>query len=395
MNDDNNKQDDEKDIKQNDKDNKEDLILNPIICDYNYENMINDNICGSPSILKLKIICSNKNCDHINHDSEWEKNNIINIKKIDTLSDLILFSSYYHCKKRKFYNGINMKILFSVKEHLEELDKMIGLTNIKKDIVNLVIHLLLNSNYQSESNKDMLHCVVTGSPGCGKTTFIEILAKIFTKLGILKFGHIVKVKRSDLIGQYLGHTDSKTQSKIDDATGGILLIDEAYSLGNPDQKDSFSKECLDALNRSLTENSNFICIIAGYENALETSFFAYNEGLKRRFPFKFDILQYTSDELGLILYKKLSDYKYWEISFLKDELLKLIKNNFKYFENQGGDMDTLFINIKIVYNKRIFFISLEEKKKLLINDIKDALENFIKLKSSVLGKKRDLTHLYI
>ena len=102
----------------------------------------------------------------------------------------------------------------------------------------------------------MLHCVITGSPGCGKTTFIEIYAKILTKLGISKYGHIVKVKRSDLIGKYLGHTSVQTQNKINDAKGGILLIDEAYSLGNPEGRDSFSKECIDTLNQALSEDKS-------------------------------------------------------------------------------------------------------------------------------------------
>lgn len=339
--------------------------------------------------LKHKIICGNTNCDHIKYNSKWTENNIVNITKINNLSDLILLSTYYHCKMRRYYNGIDLKILFGIKEYLEELDKMIGLNNIKEEIVNLVIHLMLISNSPTKTNTDMLHSVITGSPGCGKTTFIEILSKILTKLGVLKSGHIVKVKRSDLIGKYLGHTAVQTQKKIDEAKGGILLIDEAYSLGNPEQRDSFSKECLDTLNQALSENKNdFICIIAGYANALNTSFFSYNEGLRRRFPFRFDIEPYTSDELGLILNKKIIEYGYWDVKFTLKELLKLIKSNFKFFVNQGGDMETLFLNIKIVHNKRIFLIPVEEKKNLLLDDIKESINKFIKLKGSSFEKNK-------
>lgn len=348
--------------------------------------------------LKLKFKCLNCKCDHKKHIDRWTENNPICLTKINNLSDLILLSTYYHCKMRRFYNGIDLKILFGIKEHLEELDKMIGLTSIKEEIVNLVIHLMLISNSPSKTNTDMLHSVVTGSPGCGKTTFIEILSKILTKLGVLKSGHIVKVKRSDLIGKYLGHTAVQTQKKIDEAKGGILLIDEAYSLGNPEQRDSFSKECLDTLNQALSENKNdFICIIAGYANALDSSFFSYNEGLRRRFPFRFDILPYTPEELGMILNKKLFEYKYWTIKFTLKELLKLINDNFKYFINQGGDMETLFLNIKIVHNKRIFLIPVEEKKDLLIGDIKESIDKFIKLKGSAYDKNKlpeHLSHLY-
>jgi len=298
---------------------------------------------------------------------------------------------------RRFYNEIDLKSLFGIKQYLEELNDMIGINEIKEEIVNLIIYLLLMKN-SSSNNNDMLHSVVTGSPGCGKTTFIEILAKIFNKLGLLKYGHIVKVKRSDLIGKYLGHTAIQTQKKIDEAKGGILLIDEAYSLGNPEQRDSFSKECLDTLNQALSENKkDFICIIAGYANALDTSFFSYNEGLKRRFPFRFDIKPYNAEELGLILYKKIIEYNYWKIEFILSELLKLIKENFKYFINQGGDMETLFLNIKIVHNKRVFLLSSNEKKSLLINDIKESINKFIKLKGSNFenDKKDYLSHIYI
>lgn len=344
----------------------------------------------------LKIItkCDNSLCDHKKYLDEevdkWTTTNEIKIQSVDNLGDLIELSKLYHCKMRRNFNGIDLKLLFQIKEYLEELNNMIGLGNIKEEVVNLIIHLLLvvgknnltnTSNIVNSANSDMFHCVVTGSPGCGKTTFIEIYAKILTKLGMTKSNHIVKVKRADLIGKYIGHTAIQTQKKIDEAKGGILLIDEAYSLGNPEQRDSFSKECLDTLNQALSENKqDFICIIAGYAKALDTSFFSYNEGLRRRFPFKFNIQPYTPKELTLILEKKIREYGLYDIQFTLNELNKLIKKNFSNFNNQGGDMETLFLNIKIVHNKRIFLLPVEEKSKLFIYDIEMSVEKFIKLK---------------
>ena len=361
--------------------------------------ILDENYNISSPIKKYKCICDNNLCDHQKYDIEynWNENNPITIKEIKNLNDLISLSTYYHCKMRKEFNGINLKCLHDIKENMEELNKMIGLNNIKEEIVNLIIHLLLLKSSSNNTNPDMLHCVVTGFPGCGKTTFIEIYAKLLSKLGVLKYGHVVKVKRVDLIGKYLGHTAIQTQKKIDDAKGGILLIDEAYSLGNPEQRDSFSKECLDTLNQALSENKqDFICIIAGYANALDSSFFSYNEGLKRRFSFRFDIQPYTSDELGLILNKKIVDYSNWEIKFSLQDLLQVIKSNFKYFTNQGGDMENLFLNIKIIHNKRIFLLPIEEKKKLFIEDIKESIIKFNKLKGNGIDKKQDyLSHLYI
>jgi hypothetical protein len=123
---------------------------------------------------------------------------------------------------------------------------------------------------------------------------------------------------------------------------------------------------------------------------LETSFFKYNEGLKRRFPFRYEIDKYTSDELAMILLKKIEEYGYygihkesiWKPEFTKAQLQKLIKHNYKSFENQGGDMETLFLNAKIAQNKRVFLLEKEEKKKLLLSDIKTSISKFLDLHKS-------------
>jgi ATP-dependent 26S proteasome regulatory subunit len=339
-------------------------------------------------------ICTNPTCDHTLHIESWYDEHKITISTVNTLDDLIFLGSFYHCMMRVEYNGIDMKILHSLKEPLIELNNMIGLGKIKEEIVNTIIYFLLTKNLSKEINSDMMHAVITGSPGCGKTTFIEILAKVYIGLGVLKKGHIVKTRRSELIGKYLGHTAVQTQKKIEEAHGGILLIDEAYALGNPEGKDSFAKECLDTLNQALSEQkTEFICIIAGYKDALDSSFFKYNEGLKRRFPFRYEIEKYTSDELSMILLKKIEEYGHygvhknsiWKIEFTKKQLQNLIKDNYKHFVNQGGDMETLFLGAKIAQNKRVFLLEVEEKKKLLLSDIKTSVDKFMllhKLKDS-------------
>ncbi len=350
-----------------------------------------DNEKGFLNTPKARFICDNVLCDHKRHFAKWSEENKVNIAKVNTLDELIKLGEYYHCRMRKIYNGIDLKILFEITDYLKELNSMIGLSNIKEEIVNMIIYLLIMKNSDKGLNSDMLHAVVTGSPGCGKTTFIEIIAKIYTKLGVLTKGHIIKAKRSDLIGKYLGHTSVQTQNKINDAKGGILLIDEAYSLGNPEGRDSFSKECIDTLNQALSEDkSEFICIIAGYKDALDSSFFSYNEGLRRRFPFRFDIKKYSSEELALIFMKKIKEYNFWNLEFTQEELDKVIKTNFKYFENQGGDMETLFLNLKIVHNKRVFLLPIEDKKKLLIKDIKDSIDKFLFLKGDHLKNKTEI-----
>ncbi len=363
----------------------------------NINNENNNKEKIQPSQKRKKYFCLNSNCDHKKTSAKWYDLNKVDIKEINTLGDLVKLSSYYHCRMRRFYNGIDLKLVLNLKDSLIELNEMIGLKNIKNDVLNMIIYLLTKCSNDKRNCQDMLHVVVTGVPGSGKTTFVEVLAKIYGKLNVLNHKkhnnvhdhdngssyHIVKVKRSDLIGKYLGHTAVQTQRKIDEAYGGILLIDEAYSLGNPEGRDSFSKECLDTLNQALTEDKgNFICIIAGYKDALETSFFSYNAGLKRRFPFRFDIDKYTYTELSKILLKKLNDKNSWfiELFFKEEELNILIKEHYENFECQGGDMETIYLNIKIVHNKRVFLLPLEEKHKLFITDIKMAINNFLLLK---------------
>lgn len=369
--------------------------------------------------------CDNPLCDHKKYLGEediiWQETNEIKIQSIDNVRDLIELGKLYHCRMRRYFNGIDLRILFDIKEHLEELDKMIGLSNVKEEVVNLIIHLLLlknknetgaNStnitNTTNTTNPDMLHCVITGSPGCGKTTFIEIYAKILTKLGITKSSNIVKVKRSDLIGKYLGHTAAKTQAVIDECSGGVMFIDEAYALGNSEGRDSFSKECIDTINQNLTERRDFLCIIAGYKDALDNCFFNYNEGLRRRFTFRYDIEAYSPSELKDIFKLKVnkegwsSEYEVKEGDSpenvmrkheLEQKVTSFFDQNMESFPHYGGDVETFFFNCKIVHGKRVMFLKPEDKKVLTEEDIEMGFNEYIscrKYKETDERKKHEL-----
>ncbi len=341
---------------------------------------------------RQKIECENIICNHktVRNKKKWEEENVIEMKEIKSIDCLIKLGDYYHCKMRKEYNGIDLKRLNEIRGALIELRDMIGLEKIKEEVINNIIYFMMKKN---KINSEMMHTIITGSPGTGKTTFIEILAKIYTKLGVLESGHIVKVKRNDLIGKYLGHTAAQTRKKIEQAHGGILLIDEAYSLGNPEGRDSFAKECLDTLNQALTEDKDkFICIIAGYKKALDESFFIFNEGLKRRFPFRFDIEKYNSDDLARILIKKIKENIDWKLLIDEKDIKKIIKENYDNFENQGGDMEVLITNLKISHNRRVFLLKEDEKDKLKLEDLNLAINKFKILKNIKNNKIPD--HLY-
>ena len=145
--------------------------------------------------------------------------------------------------------------------------------NIKRDVFELLLYQL----QEFDNSKDMLHTIIEGEPGVGKTDLAKILAQIYQGMGYC-YNDIVKfVKRSDLIGGYLGQTAIKTQKVLDECQGGILVIDEAYSLGSPEGRDSYSKECIDTLTRFLSESPETIVFIMGYKDDLEQSLFAHNK----------------------------------------------------------------------------------------------------------------------
>ena len=176
------------------------------------------------------------------------------------------------------------------------------------------------------------------------------------------------------------------------------MIDEAYSLGNPEGRDSFSKECIDTINQNLSEEkSEFICIIVGYKNSLKNSFFSYNPGLERRFPFRYTIDEYTHEDLYNIFKKLLVDYK-WEMIIDDKKCLKFFEENRKIFEFNGGDLETLIQCSKIAHSRRVFTLEIPNKKKLTIDDLENGLK--LMMENEDIAKRKNqsdfniISHLY-
>ena len=273
--------------------------------------------------------------------------------------------------------SFDLKMLHNILEPMETLNNMIGWKDIKKSITEFIIY---HSQRLEKQQEDMFHTVIQGPPGVGKTELGKILGKIYKGMGIIKSDKFKIVKRSDLIGQYLGHTAAKTQEAIDDCEGGVMFIDEAYSLGNAEGKDIYSKECIDTLNANLSENKKkFICIIAGYKDSLEKCFFSYNEGLRRRFSFKYTIEGYKPDELCKIFAKKAKDisFEFDDEMLESNEMEDFFKENKDSFPDFGGDMETLLLNCKITHSNRIFGKHPKYRKKINKEDIKNGLERFL------------------
>lgn len=212
------------------------------------------------------------------------------------------------------------------------------------------------------------------------TTVARIFGELYAKMGILSKGHFTMTKRADLIGQYLGHTAPKTLEVLEKAKGGVLLIDEAYSLGPPDDRgDSFSKECIDTINQFLSENAHdFICIIAGYKEELDSSFFSRNPGLSRRFPYRYTIEGYTPDELLQIFRKFVNESEGWSFSEDDGDVIDrtFFQNNKGAFPCYGGDLKVFFDNCKIAHARRTFIMPSEHWKKLTKEDIRKGFEMY-------------------
>ncbi len=299
---------------------------------------------------------------------------IIN-KEINGIDDLIDLGKMYNPLSNKKYN-INLKIMNKLLPPLTELKNMIGMEDIKQNVVDLILFYLQDFE---KKNENMLHTVIQGSPGVGKTHVAKILAKIFLKMDVVKRDYFRIVKRSDLVGKYLGSTAMKTQEVIDDVKGGVLFIDEAYSLGNKEKRDHFSKECIDTLNQNLSERKcDFVCIIAGYKDELNSSFFSYNPGLARRFPFRFSLNDYSPDDLRKI-YLSMIENSNWSVDgdVEKSVPIEFFKKNKDYFKFNGGDMETLFHSTKIAHARRVFCLPRDQKKKINYKDLKRGMERFL------------------
>jgi SpoVK/Ycf46/Vps4 family AAA+-type ATPase len=309
--------------------------------------------------------------------------------KIDSIDDLIELGKLY---KENHNYPIDLKKVNDIIPILEKFKNVIGMKEAKKNIVKQIIYFISCI----DDNKNMLHTAITGPPGIGKTMLGHIIGEIYYKLGVVNGSEykFKKVRRADLIGEYMGHTAMKTQAVIDECCGGVLFIDEAYSLGSGEKKDIYSKECIDTINQNLTENkNNFVCIIAGYKDDLEKCFFSINEGLKRRFPFRYNIEKYDSKELTHILLHFIKQEKWLLDDTIKfDDLEDFIKTNYNHFPNFGGDIENYFFNVRIVHAFRTLGKLPKYKKKITMDDFKNGMEVFLQSKEKV---NNDFLHMYL
>ncbi|HRE40383.1 MAG TPA: AAA family ATPase [Ignavibacteria bacterium] len=302
--------------------------------------------------------------------------NEINKEELTTITSEDI-NSVFETRKTKFVDiPIDDELL---RDSLQKLNSLIGLDNIKQE-VNEIVKLV---RYYRELEKDVkniisLHSVFMGNPGTGKTTVARILADIYKALGILEKGHLVEVDRAGLVAGYVGQTAIKTSNVIDRAMGGVLFIDEAYSLDSGGSND-FGAEAIETILKRMEDNrGDFIVIVAGYTGEMKR-FIESNPGLKSRFDKYFEFKDYTSDELIIIAENLLQNEGHY---FDKDSY----KHLKKYFDSLDKMRDSHFGNGRevrkvveeVIKNHHIRIVDIpkekrteETYKKIILSDVEE------------------------
>ena len=300
-------------------------------------------------------------------------------KLAETLKDeLIKYCGYISicqkCKKDEANHADDEKTLT---ELMGELESLVGLERVKSTVNDLIAYQKVQKLREAQglhSEKNTMHLAFTGNPGTGKTTVARIVGRIYKQIGLLSKGHFTEVSRTDLIAGYQGQTALKVKNVIEQAKGGVLFIDEAYSITENDHADSYGRECLTELTKALEDyRDDLVVIVAGYTEPMK-KFFESNPGLKSRFNTFIEFDDYNEEELEDILImrcmKNCYQFSDSALEKVKDILTQKVAEKDEEFAN-GRLARNMYDDIVMNHARRVANIPYPSKEQLMLIESED------------------------
>ncbi|GLC88965.1 AAA family ATPase [Lysinibacillus piscis] len=274
----------------------------------------------------------------------------------------------------EFTNGKRLRITPEIEREIAklqaQLDELVGLPNAKKELHNLINFIKIQSlrvDHGLTSFPITYHLVFSGNPGTGKTTVARIIGQIYKHLGVLSSGHFVETDRAGLVAGYVGQTALKVQEVVDKAKGGVLFIDEAYSLVH-DKQDAFGREAIDSLLKAMEDlRDDLVIIVAGYTELME-EFLLANPGFKSRFNHFVQFDNFSTEELYEIfaMLCRQNDYQYGEAfaGHIREQLHQMPVETIPNFSN-GRYIRNLFEKLVTLQSNRLIQQSSISKEDLM------------------------------
>ncbi len=300
-----------------------------------------------------------------------------------TKDSVMKFYGYIHIMDSvsKSDDGEDQK---SLSELMDELNSLVGLEKVKASVSDLIAYQKVKHLREQQglfSEKKTMHLSFTGNPGTGKTTVARIVGRIYKQIGLLSKGHFLEVSRTDLIAGYQGQTALKVKAVIERAKGGVLFIDEAYSITENDHSDSYGRECLTELTKALEDyRDDLVVIVAGYTEPMKL-FFESNPGLKSRFNTFIEFDDYNETELELIFCRMCGKNCYELTEATQEKINLFIKNEVAAKDDQfanGRLIRNLFDDIVMNHARRVAQIekpTLEQLKVIIAEDLPELRRN--------------------